>query len=136
MTKYFSAYGIALVLFLIIDGLWLGIVARNFYAVRMGDLMSDSPRWGMAAVFYIFYLVGLVYFAISVGITNASWTAAAFNGALYGFFCYLTYNFTNLSVVRDFDTTLAFADTAWGTLMSAAVSAGTVAALQWLGHVK
>jgi len=136
MTKYLSAYGIALVLFLIIDGLWLGIVARNFYAVRMGDLMSDSPRWGMAAVFYIFYLVGLVYFAISVGITNGNWTAAACNGALYGFFCYLTYNFTNLSVVRDFDTTLAFADTAWGTLMSAAVSVGTVAALQWLGHVK
>lgn len=135
MTKYLSAYGIALVLFLIIDGLWLGLVARNFYVSRMGDLMADNPRWGMAALFYAFYLVGLVYFAISVGMANASWTTAAFNGALYGFFCYLTYNFTNLSVVRGFDTTLAFADTAWGAAMSATVAGGTVAALRWFNQL-
>lgn len=136
MTKYSSAYGIALVLFLVIDGLWLGIIARNFYASRMGDLMADSPRWGMAAIFYALYLAGLVYFAISIGMANGSWATAAFNGALYGFFCYLTYNFTNLSVVRGFDTTLAFADTAWGAMMSAAVAGGTVVVLQWFGHVE
>ncbi len=133
--KYAGAYGIALVLFLILDGIWLGLVARGFYVSRIGALMLDQPRWGVAAIFYAVYVVGLVYFAISVGMAQASWQVAALNGALFGFFAYLTYNATNLSVFKGYDGFVAVVDTSWGTVMGALVAGGTVAILNaWGGR--
>ncbi len=105
--KYASAYGIALVIFLVLDGLWLGVVAKGLYAARMGDLLADNPRWGVAVVFYAIYVIGLVYFAISAGMEAGSWKVAALNGALFGFFCYLTYDATNLAVLKGYDPLIA-----------------------------
>lgn len=131
--KYAYAYGIALVIFLILDGIWLGIVARNFYVSRMGDLMLDQPRWGVAAIFYAIYIMGAVYFAISVGMAERSWQVAALNGALFGFFAYLTYNGTNLAVLRGYDEVIAIVDTLWGAAVTAAVAGGTVMAMNAFG---
>jgi uncharacterized membrane protein len=133
--KYASAYGIALLIFLVMDALWLGVVARNFYMSRIGDLILDQPRWGVAAIFYAIYIAGLVYFAISVGMAERSWQVAALNGALFGFFAYLTYNGTNLAVMRGYDDVVAVVDTLWGASVGAVVAGGTVAVMQafnWL----
>lgn len=132
--KYLSAYAVALVLFLILDGLWLGLVARTFYTSRIGDLMLDQPRWGVAVVFYALYVVGLVYFAISGAMQPANWQGATLNGALFGFFAYLTYNATNLSVFKGYDAVVAVVDTSWGTFVGAVVAGGTVLILSALGR--
>jgi len=124
--RYATAYGIALVIFLALDALWLGVVARSFYAARMGDLMADAPRWGVAVAFYVLYVVGLVYFAISTGMDNGAWRTAALNGALFGFFCYLTYDATALAVIRGFDPVLSTVDVLWGTFVSALTAGATV----------
>lgn len=131
--KYLSAYGIALVIFLALDAVWLGLVARGFYMSRIGDLILDTPRWGVAVIFYAVYVVGLVYFAISPGLTAGSAAVAALNGALFGFFAYLTYNFTNLSTLKGYDTGVALLDTTWGTMLGAAVAFLTVAIMTATG---
>jgi uncharacterized membrane protein len=132
--KYATAYGVALVIFLIMDALWLGVVARGFYTSRMGELLLDQPRWGVAAIFYALYIVGLVYFAVVPGMASGSWATGAFNGALFGFFAYLTYNATNLSVLRGYDPVVAIVDTSWGTIMGAVVAGGaTLAVNAWHG---
>jgi uncharacterized membrane protein len=131
--KYASAYGIALVIFLIMDAIWLGVVARSFYAERMGDLLLDQPRWGIAAIFYAVFVVGIVYFAVVPGLDRESWAHAALNGGLFGFFAYLTYNATNLSVLRGYDPVVAIVDTSWGAFLGALVAGGATAiALRWL----
>lgn len=127
--KHATAYGLALLIFLLLDFLWLGFVARGFYVSRIGEMMLDRPKWGVAGVFYALYVIGLVYFAISAGLEAGNWRIAAVNGALFGFFTYLTYNATNLSVFRGYDPVVAVVDTAWGTLMGALVSGVTVAIL-------
>lgn len=130
--RYATAYGLALVIFLALDALWLGVLARGFYAARMGELMADPPRWGVAILFYLLYLAGLVYFAISTGMDNGGWRTAALNGALFGFFCYLTYDATALAVIRGFDPILAIIDVAWGTFISAVTAGVTVLVLSIL----
>ncbi|OYY06771.1 MAG: hypothetical protein B7Y67_18705, partial [Polynucleobacter sp. 35-46-11] len=48
---------------------------------------------------------------------------------LFGFFCYMTYDLTNLAVIRDFPMRLAFVDIVWGS----AVTAASSALAYWLG---
>lgn len=131
--KYAYAYGIALILFLILDGLWLSTIARSVYIPRIGDMMLDQPRWGVAAIFYVLYIAGLVYFAILAGWREGSWQTAAMNGALLGFIAYLTYNATNLSIMKGYDRLVAILDTAWGATASGVVAGATVAILNALG---
>jgi uncharacterized membrane protein len=126
--RYLSHYAIALPIFLAIDALWLGVIARSFYAERMGDLMADQPRWLVAAIFYMVYVVGVVHFAILPGVEQRSWQTAAWTGALFGFFCYLTYDATNLAVLKGYDPVIAIVDTIWGTVLTA-TTAGATAAL-------
>ena len=127
MAKLVPVYLIALVIFLAIDMLWLGVVARNFYAERMAGLLADQPRWGVAAVFYAVFVIGLMYFAISGHLAAGDWKGAVVAGALFGFFTYLTYDATNLAVLKGYDTTVAIVDTIWGTVLGGAVSGVTVA---------
>jgi uncharacterized membrane protein len=134
--KYATAYGVALVIFLAIDALWLGLVAKSFYMERMGDLMADQPRWGVAVVFYAVYVIGLVYFAISIGMESGDWRGAALNGALLGFFCYLTYDATNLAVLKGYDPVVAVVDTVWGAVISGFTSGATVAILNATGWAR
>jgi uncharacterized membrane protein len=129
--KYAGAYGVALVIFIILDAIWLGVVARGLYAARMGDLLLEQPRWGVAALFYAVFVAGLVYFAIVGSMEAGDWQTAALNGALFGFFTYLTYDATNLAVLKGYDPILAAVDVAWGTLLGALVAGATVAILGW-----
>ncbi len=134
--KFLPIYLVALVIFLALDALWLGVIARNFYASRMGALMLEQPRWGIAALFYLIFVAGLVYFAISQHVTTGDWRAAALNGALFGFFCYLTYDATNLAVLKGYDTTVAVVDTIWGTILGGVVSGLTVVAVNAFGWAR
>ncbi|HTV68928.1 MAG TPA: DUF2177 family protein [Rhizobiaceae bacterium] len=124
--KYLIAYVIALVLFLAIDLTWLGLVARSFYVSRMGELMAEQPRWAVAFIFYALYVGGLLYFAVAGALETGAWKAAALNGALFGFFCYLTYDATNLAVMKGYDPVLAVVDTIWGAVLTGTVAGLTV----------
>ena len=125
MKTNLFAYGFTALAFLIIDGIWLGLVARDFYKSQMGDLMAPNPSIAAATAFYLIFVFGLVWFAVSPALASASWTTAFVNGAVLGLIGYATYDLTNLAVTRGFPTTLAMADLAWGTALSAvAATAG------------
>ncbi|MFC3692567.1 DUF2177 family protein [Chenggangzhangella methanolivorans] len=128
MKTNLIAYGFTAVAFLVIDGIWLGLVARGFYRSQMGDLMSPSPSIAAAAAFYLIFVFGLVWFAVSPALASGSWTTALVNGAVLGLVGYATYDLTNLAVVRGFPPMLAMVDLAWGTVLSAvAATVGFVA---------
>lgn len=112
-----AAYVAALVVILLLDGIWLGFVAKGLYQTEMGQLMSESPRWGPAALFYLLYPVGLVLLVTAGGLPSLG--GAALRGAVIGAMAYGAYNATNLSVIRGFSDKLALIDFCWGTVLSA-----------------
>lgn len=116
MTKYLLIWLICTALFLIADLVWLGMVAKSFYQRGIGHLMAENFRLTAAALFYAVYVIGIVYFGVS-GATD--WKAAAINGALFGFFCYATYDMTNYATLRDWPLSIAVVDIAWGTVLTA-----------------
>ncbi len=130
--KIAATYFVALAIFLVLDLVWLGYVAKDFYLARMGAIMLDRPKMGIAVLFYTVYVIGLMVFVIMPGLTSGNWQAAALNGALFGFFTYLTYDATAYAVLKGYDPLVAVIDTAWGSFVAAAVSASTVALIHLL----
>jgi len=64
------------------------------------------------------YVVGIVFFATMPAVKQNDWMMAALYGALFGFFCYATYEMTNLATLKDWPVKTAIADMAWGAFLS------------------
>jgi uncharacterized membrane protein len=71
-----------------------------------------------AALFYLIYVAGIIFFATTPAFSTGKWTTAALNGALYGFFAYATYDLTNQATIRGWPTIITIADIFWGSLLS------------------
>ena len=123
MLKYLAVYFSFLLTLIAIDLIWLLGIAKNLYRDDMGSLMASEPKLLAGLGFYLLYALGSTIFVILPALSKQSWMHAVQYGALFGFFCYMTYDLTNLAVIRDFPTRLAFIDIAWGSAVTA-LSAG------------
>ena len=130
MLKYFAVYFSFLLTLIIIDLIWLLGIAKNLYRDEMGSLMASEPKLWAGLAFYLLYALGASIFVIFPAISKQSWIYAAQYGALFGFFCYMTYDLTNLAVIRDFPMRLAFIDIIWGS----AVTALSATIAYWVGN--
>lgn len=115
---YVLAYLGTVVAFLGLDFLWLGTVATGFYRSRIGGLLLDQPNFIAAGAFYLFYVAGIVYFAVQPALVSGSWTTAAISGAILGFIAYGTYDMTNLATLKNWSPTVSAVDMAWGTALT------------------
>lgn len=119
MIKYLIPYISFLICLLAIDLIWLLGIAKNLYRSEMGSLMATNPNLVAAFAFYLLYSLGVSIFVIYPALQKQVWLDALIYGALFGFFCYLTYNLTNLAVIRDFPSKLAIIDIVWGSVLTA-----------------
>lgn len=92
--------------------------------------MAPGPNWAAAATFYLLYPIGLVIFAVLP--SGGDWLRALALGALFGLFCYGTYDLTNLAILKDWPLGLTFIDLAWGAVVSAAGALAGALVLRWL----
>ena len=119
MNRSLVAYLSTLVVFGIVDFIWLGFIAKDLYRNGIGHLMAESPNWVAAVLFYLLFIVGLVYFAVGPALEAGAWQRAALNGALFGFFCYATYDLTNYATLKGWPVAIVLADLGWGAFVSA-----------------
>jgi len=130
LLKYVGIYLSFLIPLIAIDLVWLLGVAKNLYRNEMGDLMASEPKLIAGLAFYLLYALGVCIFVIIPALSKQSLLYALQYGALFGLFCYMTYDLTNLAVIRDFPTRLAFVDIAWGSF----VTALTAGFAYWVGN--
>jgi len=115
-------YALTFVAFLIIDLIWLGLVARNFYQEQLGFLMKANVNWTAAIIFYLIFIVGILFFVVYPALEKGSWSFALLVGALFGFITYATYDLTNLATLKDWPLMVTIVDMVWGTVLGASVS--------------
>ncbi|MGF6098415.1 DUF2177 family protein [Pseudomonas sp. 18175] len=114
--KPIFAYLGTLLAFLVLDGLWLGVLMGPTYKSLLGSLMLDQPRLLPAALFYLLYVLGCVVFVV---LPSTSWQRAARLGALLGLVAYGTYDLSNWATLQAWSAGLALMDMAWGTFLTA-----------------
>jgi uncharacterized membrane protein len=64
LFNFLKLYAIALPTFLVIDLVWLGLVARSFYQNQIGHLMRANVNWVAAIAFYLLFVVGIVVLVV------------------------------------------------------------------------
>jgi uncharacterized membrane protein len=111
-------YVVTLAVFVSIDLVWLGFIAKNFYAAEIGTLLAEKMNLPAAVSFYLIYAVGLMFFAVQPSLTTGGWFRAAMLGGLLGFVAYATYDLSNLATLRGWSTKLAIVDMVWGAVLS------------------
>jgi uncharacterized membrane protein len=118
MLKLLVTYLSTTAVMVMIDLVWLGLIAKPIYQQGIGHLMAEKPNIAAAISFYLLFPIGLMIFAILPEATEPGWQQTAICGALFGFFAYATYDLTNLATLKNYPLKLALIDIIWGTLVS------------------
>lgn len=126
LLQFVYLYFLTIPIFFACDMLWLGVIAKSFYQEKLAHLLGPV-NWTAVVIFYLIYLAGILIFAVAPALENQSLTKALILGALFGFFAYATYDFTNLATLKDWPVTVVLVDVIWGAIIS-----GVVASLSYL----
>lgn len=126
-------YLLTVPVFLLVDLLWLGVIAKGFYRDQLAHLLSPTVNWPAALSFYLIYIAGILYFAVVPALAEDSLGRALLNGALFGFFTYITYELTNMATLPDWPLKVVLVDTLWGIALCTSVAACSFVIGRWLG---
>jgi uncharacterized membrane protein len=121
MRLFLKLYLIALPIFFMVDMIWLGLLAKNFYKNQIGFLMKPDVNWTTAIIFYLLFLVGVVLFVIEPALEKKNLMFALSRGALFGLITYATYDLTNLATLKDWPLKVVVVDMIWGAVLSGTV---------------
>jgi len=130
IVAYLKCYLLTFVVFLIVDGIWLGLAAQRFYQKQIGPLLASKPNLIAAGIFYLIFIAGLVVFVILPGLQDGNLGRAVLRGALFGLVTYATYDLTNLATLKGWPILLTLVDLGWGTLLGALTTLVSV----WIGR--
>jgi uncharacterized membrane protein len=121
----------ALVVLVVLDGLWLGVLMKDFYRRNLAPLarMADGgldPIWPIAALVYPVIAIGLAVLVLS---RARSATEALWLGAVFGATSFAVYDLTNHATLREWRMVMTMVDICWGAFSCGVASwaAATVA---------
>ena len=123
MKQFISIWILSLISMLALDGVWLSLMVKRFYAPLFGNFMLSSPQIIPIVIFYLMYTLGLTWLVLFPGIVQqSSLSLLFFNGLIFGFVTYGTYDLTNQATIRDWSVLITLVDMAWGALLSGLVA--------------
>ena len=111
MTKDFF---LTLAVFLGIDFLWLGVIAKNFYDKHLANF-ERAINWPAAVFVYLLIPLGIFLFVLPKADGNAK--LALFWGGLYGLIVYGVYDLTNLATLKNWSSAMVVVDMLWGAFI-------------------
>jgi uncharacterized membrane protein len=127
------SYAAALATLLVLDAIWLSQTFATIYKPVLGPLQADKPNWPAAAIFYLIYPVGIMFFAAMPALRGGGWTAALFSGVVLGFFTYATYDLTNFATLRGWNLNITLWDIGWGMVITGAAATASYLTASKLG---
>jgi uncharacterized membrane protein len=131
-VAFVKLYFATLAVFLAIDAVWLGVLAKGFYQRYLGDLLRPDVRWGAAALFYLIFIGGILLFAVLPALERASFRHAVLLGGLFGLIAYATYDLTNLATLKGFPPIVVVVDMIWGFVLTAVVAGAGYKIAGWV----
>jgi len=129
MQRFLVLYPVTLVVLVGLDLLYLGLAAKDFFAAEVGDMLGDV-RPVPAVLFYLLYVAGVLVFVS--GPATAEVRSTLLYGALFGLFCYATFELTSLAMLKHWSWPVALVDMSWGATVTAISATAGLLAADWL----
>jgi uncharacterized membrane protein len=129
VNRYVVLYLSTLIVLVGLDFLFLGVVAKGFFTSEVGDMLGEI-RLAPAILFYLLYVVGVLIFVS--GPAGATLQSTLAYGALFGLFCYATFDLTSLSLLKHWSWAVAALDVSWGAIVTAVSSTVGLMIANWL----
>lgn len=126
------SYLLTFAVFLIVDMIWLGLIAKNIYQKFLGSFLADKVNWTAAIIFYVIYVAGVSFFVIYPAVNKGSVLNAVFAGALLGILTYSTYDLTNLATLENWPIPIVIIDIIWGAVLTSIVSLSGFYIVKWI----
>lgn len=131
--KIVILYIATLIIFLAVDVVGIKTIIRPVFEKHIGSLLADPLRFGPAAAFYAFYIVGVLYFVSVPALRDDAPVQALLAGIFLGLMCYGTYEFTSLAILRDWTWNQVVTDTLWGGFLTGASAWAGVMIVRYFG---
>ena len=119
------------IVFLALDVVMLKKVMYPLFSANIGPMMLEDLRMGPAAAFYLFYVVGVVWFVSIPALNVGSIAQAFFAGAVLGALAYGTYEFTNFATLKGWTAQMVIVDVIWGAVLTGTSAAVGVAVAKY-----
>jgi uncharacterized membrane protein len=129
VNRYAVLYLATMIVLLPLDLLFLGVLAKGLFVSQVGDMLG-GVRVAPAILFYLIYIAGIVVFAN--GSAAATWPSTAFYGALFGLFCYATFELTSMAMLKHWSWTVVAVDMSWGVIVTAISATAGLLITNWL----
>jgi uncharacterized membrane protein len=118
MTEILILFLATSAIFLIADAIMLRAVIHPVFRKHLGQGLIDGVRLVPAAIFYLVYMTGILWFAGLPAFEAGRPDFAAINGAMLGLVAYGTYELTSWAVMRDWNPRMVALDWAWGAIVT------------------
>jgi uncharacterized membrane protein len=129
VNRYVALYLVTLFVIVPIDFLFLGVIAKGFFTSQVGHLLGEI-KLVPAVLFYLTYVAGILIF-VSGG-TGATWQSTLLYGALFGFFCYATFELTSMAMLKNWSWAVVVVDIAWGAFVTAVSATVGLLVANWM----
>jgi uncharacterized membrane protein len=130
LQRYAVLYLATLIVLIPIDFLFLGTIAKSFFTAQVGDMLGEI-RFAPAILFYLLYVAGILVFVSAPA--AATWQSTLLYGALFGLFCYATFELTSLSLLKHWTWSVVIVDVSWGTFVTALSATAGFLIANWIG---
>ena len=130
--KYILHYLLTIPVFFAVDLIWLGLIGKPLYEKYIGHLMREDVNWKAAILFYLLFILGILIFSVYPALKLEKVSHAIIYGALFGFFTYMTYELTNMAVIKDWSWQIVPIDILWGTVLCSLVAGGSYYVGKWI----
>lgn len=111
-----KSYFAFLITFLVVDFIWIGAFAGEFYKQQLVDILKTSPNFSLVAVFYLCYAAGVIYLVVK---SAKSYKSTAVAGAVFGALAYGTFTITNYTLIKGWTMPVVITDVIWGAFVTA-----------------
>ena len=116
--KIMVLYASTALIFFVADAIGLRLLVKPVFERHIAHLFADPFRVVPAALFYLGYIAGVLWFVSIAALRENDPLSALIGGLLLGLFAYGTYEFTNYATLRDWSFEQVVIDTLWGGVLT------------------
>lgn len=123
MTPYIASYLWGIITLLILDGIMITYVVLPLFRRHIGDIIATTPNMLAAWVFYLLY-IGFILFLLVLPAMRWEIQIDILmrNAFLIGIMCYMTYELTNMTMIRGWSWGMVATDVLWGWVLTVIVT--------------